>query len=103
MSHDECSDAVFLMPLNKSPGSNGVPTKFYRVFWEDVVQMVVNSFTYSVQRGFISDEQGRVRVTLIPIGNKGHRYLKNRLPIAMLNTGYKVAAKRLAIRMKTSS
>lgn len=98
---EECSCSLFSMSLNKSPGSHGIPVEFYRVLWDEVGPLVVNSFNYAFQSGFISDEQGRACLTLIPKENKDNRFIKNWRPIALLNVDYKIAAKCMATRLKT--
>ncbi|KAJ8039510.1 hypothetical protein HOLleu_17256 [Holothuria leucospilota] len=85
---DEFSRSLFSMSVGKSPGSDGIPTAFYKVFWDKVGPLVVNSFNHAYHRGYISDEQGRACITLIPKPNKDHRFLKNWRPIALLNTDY---------------
>ena len=100
LSLDECRQSVFSMSLNKSPGSDGFPVEFYRKFWDDVGILVLNSFNYAFQTGYISDEQGRACITLIPKPSKDVKSLKNWRPIALLNTDYKLVAKCLANRMK---
>ena len=35
------------MQNNKSPGSDGLTTEFYRAFWDIISTYVVNSFNYA--------------------------------------------------------
>ena len=41
---DECTKALSMMQNNKSPGSDGLTTEFYRAFWDIISTYVVNSF-----------------------------------------------------------
>lgn len=100
LSLSECSQVLHSMAKNKSPGSDGLPVEFYLAFWDDIGQLVVNSFNYAFERGYLSDEQGRAIISLLPKPGKDVRYLKNWRPIALLNTDYKIAAKCIASRMK---
>lgn len=100
ISFEECYISLHSMPTQKSPGSDGLPVEFYNVFWEEIGILMVNSLNYAFQRGFISDEQGRACVTLIPKHSKDPRYLKNWRPISLLNTDYKILTKCLARRLK---
>ena len=97
---DECSRVLQSMPSQKSPGSDGLPIEFYKIFWDDIGNLVVNSFNYAFQCGHISDEQGRACITLIPKQYKDPRYIKNWRPISLLNADYKILTKCLASRMK---
>ena len=101
ISLEECSRSLHSMPSQKSPGSDGLPVEFYKIFWDEVGTLVVNSFNYAFQRGFISDEQGRACITLIPKKSKDPRLIKNWRPIALLNTDYKILTKSIANRLKT--
>ena len=35
---NECSDALFNMKKNKSPGLDGIPCEFYQTFWDEIKQ-----------------------------------------------------------------
>ena len=100
LTEEECRAAICSMLPNKSPGSDGLPSEFYRVFWDDIKDLVVNSYTYAFQKGFFAEEQGRAIITLIPKTSENNKYLKNWRPIALLNTDYKIAAKSIASRFK---
>ena len=73
---NDCTTALFSMPLNKSPGTDGLPSEFYRTFWNLIGDLVVNSFNYSFHTGSITSEQGRACISLLPKPSKDHRYLK---------------------------
>ena len=96
----ECTASLFSMSLNKSLGSDGLPVEFYQLFWDDVGQLVINSLNLALDKGYLSDEQGRANITLIPKPDEDGRLLKNWRPIALLNTDYKIATKCIANRMK---
>ena len=49
-SLNECREAVFSMNLNKTPGTDGLPVEFYRTFWEDVGDIVVQSLNFSFKK-----------------------------------------------------
>ena len=38
-----CFYALKTMKLNKSPGSDGLSVEFYKCFWNDIQQMVIDS------------------------------------------------------------
>ena len=53
----ECTKALSTMQNNKSPGSDGLTTEFYRSFWDIISTYVVNSFNYAFKNGNLSISQ----------------------------------------------
>ena len=53
----ECTKALSMMQNNKSPGSDGLTTEFYRAFWDIISTYVVNSFNYAFNTGNLSISQ----------------------------------------------
>lgn len=76
------------MERNKTPGSDGLPAEFYKVFWNDISDLFLNSINYAYRIGQLSVTQRRGIIKLIP--------KKKRL----LNCDYKIAAKAIANRFK---
>jgi len=96
----ECSKSLAELNNNKSPGSDGFTTEFYKFFWPDIQQHVFNSFQYSFQSGMLSNNQREAILSLLPKPNKDLRLLKNWRPISLLNTDYKILTKLLANRLQ---
>ena len=96
----ECLKALKTMKNNKSPGSDGFSAEFYKFFWRDISQYLMDSVNYAFCSGEISIDQKRGLITLIPKKDKDRIFLKNWRPIALLNTDYKIMAKALALRLK---
>ena len=97
---DECSMALKELPNGKSPGSDGLPAEFYKMFWSDISSVVTDSYLYSFQAGEMSIDQRRGIITLIPKPDKDKRLLSNWRPISLLNTDYKILTKALANRLQ---
>ena len=96
----ECFNSINELPNNKSPGSDGMSTEFYKFFWDDIKVFLLESFDYSFENNLLSLDQRRAVLTLIPKTGKDIRYLKNWRPISLLNTDYKILAKILANRIQ---
>ena len=99
------SEHVCLLALkekknNKSPGSDGISTEFYKIFWNDIKLYYVNSLNYSFQNGDLTDLQKQSVITLLPKTDKDTCFLKNWRPISLLNVDYKIATKAIANRIK---
>ena len=97
---EECSNALKLLPNNKSPGSDGFTTNFYKFFWKDIKVIVFESFEHSFKTKKLSDFQRMGILNLLPKKDKDLRYLANWRPVSLLNTDYKVLTKLLAIRLQ---
>ncbi len=97
---DECVVALKTMSNNKTPGCDGIPVEFYKLFWNDIKPYLINSFNFSLVSGNMSVDQRRGVITLIPKQGKNPNQLKNWRPISLLNVDYKLCAKVLANRIK---
>ena len=85
---------------NKSPGIDGYPIEFYKFFWKDLGNFVLNALNFSNVTGNLSISLKRGVITCIPKQNKCRFHLKNWRPISLLNAVYKLAASCIANRIK---
>jgi hypothetical protein len=97
----ELTKAVKELPVQKTPGSDGLPSEFYKFFWSKISTLVFNSIKYGIENSRLSLDQRRGVLTLIPKKDKDLRNLKNWRPLSLLNTDYKILAKLLALRIRT--
>ena len=74
------------MECKKTPSSDGLPAEFYKVFWNDISDLFLNSTNYAYRTGQLSVTQRRGIIKLHPI--------------SLLNCEYKIAAKAIANRFK---
>lgn len=100
LTDTEIQEAVKEMKNNKSPGSDGIPVEFYKLFWPDIKTHLLNSLNYSFETGKLTQLQNQGIITLIPKKDKDRTTLSNWRPITLLNTDYKIAAKSIANRIK---
>ena len=96
----EISNALKEMALDKSPGPDGLTTNFYKCFWDDLKQPLLDSYLFAFKHGELADGQRRGTLNLIPKKDKDLRYLKSWRPVSLLATDYKILAKALAIRLQ---
>ena len=97
---DECKKAIDSLSIDKSPGSDGFNSNFYKHFWEDIQTLVFDSYVYSFEKGYLSIDQRRGILSLNPKKGKDIRYLKNWRPLTLLNTDYKIIAKVMGMRLR---
>ena len=86
-----------------TPGSDGLPSEFYKHFW----YLFGKVFTKIINDNFINDNnlsesQQESILKLICKDNSHKNDLTYHRPISLLNTDYKIIAKTLANRLKTA-
>ena len=96
----DLNKALKEMALDKSPGPDGLTTNFYKCFWNQLKQPLLDSYLYSFKHGQLADGQTRGILNLIPKKDKDLRYLRSWRPVSLLATDYKILAKALAIRLQ---
>ena len=101
ITENEILNAIKDLKNGKTPGSDGLPIEFYKFFWINIKDLLVNSILYAFENGELSIEQKRGIITLLPKKSKNRLFLKNWRPISLLNTDYKIIAKILAKRMQS--
>ena len=61
---------------NKSPGIDGLPAEFYKIFWNDIKHILFESFNFSIYSGKLSISQRQGVISLFPKPEKDQHYLK---------------------------
>jgi len=100
LSKNEVFQTIKAMNHNKSPGFDGLPVEFYIVFWNDINDMLIDSYNYSFENGHLSLSQRNGIITLLPKKDKDLMEIKNYRPISLLTVDYKIIAKTMANRLK---
>ena len=95
----ECQNAIKFMKNNKSPGLDGLTIEFYKTFWADISDMLIDSFNESLNKGYLSYSENVSIISLI--FKKGDpKLLKNYRPISLTNIDYRILAFTLAQRLQ---
>jgi exonuclease III len=98
---EELANAVKELPNNKSPGIDGIIIETYKMFWNEVKDLLFDSITYGIKEGRLSIDQRRGILSLVPKKDKNITLLKNWRPLTLLNCDYKIFAKTMAKRLQT--
>ena len=95
----DIKEAIKLMNNDKTPGQDGIPVDFYKVFWVKLERpfMEMMEENYIKEELHLTARQGILN--LIPKANKDTRLIKNLRPITLLNTDYKIIEKAVANKM----
>ena len=91
--------AIIRMNNNKTPGSDGIPVDFYKVFWKRLKEPFVDMMMESYEQDELEASLRTGILNLIPKAGKDTRYIKNLRPITLLNTDYKIIEKAIADKM----
>ena len=86
------------LPNNKTPGEDGLPSEFYKVFWQDIKYYLLESYKYSYQMGNLTITWKRGILCLTPKKSDPLK-LKNWRPLSLLNQDYTILSKIVAERM----
>ena len=96
----ECANALKQMQNGKSPGSDGITTEFYKIFWNDIKRYYIKSINHSFHTKQMTELQNQGLLTLLPKQDKDISQLGNWRPICLLNIDFKIATKAIANRIK---
>ena len=96
----ECACALRDMNNNKSPGSDGIMTEFFKIIWYDLKSFYVKSLNYSFENGSLTTLQKQGIISLLPKKDNDLCSLNNWRPLTLLNTDYKIVTKAIANGIK---
>ena len=99
LTKDELFAALGGLQTGKSPGSDGLPTEFYKAFWQDLNDVLLLVLNENFRLGILTDSQRESLLRLL-YKKDDCRYVKNWRPISLLNTDYKLASKVITERLK---
>ena len=93
---EELQDAIKAMSNNKTPGEDGIPVDFYKVFWQHIKLPFYDMVLAAFREQILHPSARKGILNLIPKADKDARYVKNLRPITLLNTDYKIIEKAVA-------
>ena len=96
----ECCNALKDMEPDKSLGTDGLPSDFCQMFWNDVSKPLLEALNDGFGVGKVSISQKRGIINFIPKKTEELYYVKNWRPLTLLNCDYKIATKAIANRPK---
>ena len=100
ISINEYLNALKEFTNNKTPGTDGFTSEFYKFFWPELCTEMIASFNYAFHSGTLSISQKRGIISLIPKKDKDTSLPENLRPIAFLNVDYKILTKVIAKRLE---
>ncbi|KAK3521743.1 hypothetical protein QTP70_016247, partial [Hemibagrus guttatus] len=96
---EELQAVLNTMSGGKAPGINGLPVEFYKFFWKELGEDLLEVLEESCRERCPPLSSRRVMITLLP--KKGDlQDIKNWRPVSLLCTDYKIMSKVLANRLR---
>ena len=84
---------------DSTPGLDGIPYSFYKIFADLLLTLVLDSWNYGLLTGTMAPSHRQSCITIIPKAGKDTRYIKNWRPITVASCDLKIITKALSIRM----
>ena len=99
LTSEEVYAALQSMQGGRAPGIDGLPPEFFKVFWSELNEDLLEVFNESFKDSCLPQSSRRAVLTLLP--KKGDlQEIKNWRPVSLLCTDYKMLSKVLANRLK---
>ena len=100
LTTEEIGFALKQMKNNKTPGIDGFPAEFFKIFWKDLKICITNALNCSFTKGTLPLTLRQCIITCLPKKGKPCECVKNWRPLSMLSVLYKLASASIANRIK---
>ena len=96
----EISYALKNTKNNKSPGLDGFPAEFFKVFWNSLKHCVTKAINTSFNKGLMSLFLRQCVITCLPKNGKMRENIQNWRPLSKISVVYKLCSAAIANRIK---
>ena len=96
------TEAISLLQEGKSPGGDGIPIEFYKLYSNEIAPILKRVLQKCFFDGKLSRTMKQGIISLLYKGHGARNELKNWRPLTLLNVDFKILTKILAIRLKST-
>ena len=100
ISEEEIYEAITRLKANKSPGSDGFTSEWYKALKEVLTPVLKKAFNWVLKKNEIPISWNEAIISVIPKGGKDKLDCGNYRPISVLNLDYKLFTSILARRLE---
>ena len=100
LTYTEIHTALKQMKNNTTPGIDGFPAEFFKVFWKQLGMLILKALNNSFEKGTLSTSLQQCIIVCLPKKGKQRQFIKKWHPLSMLSVLYKIAAAAIANRIK---
>ena len=79
LTYEEVLRTIKQQKNEKSPGTDGFSSEFFKIFWIDIGELLIRSLNYSFQSGNFSITQRQGIISILPKGDKPREFLKKKM------------------------
>ena len=97
---EEVKKAIKDLQNGKSPGGDGIPADFYKVFSDLLAPRLLGVFRDALERGSLPDSMQTALITLIHKKGRDPQQCGSYRPVSLINVDAKILFKILASRLE---